>query len=119
MKREQIEEKAKELYPDEHACKDEFTRQMRQSFIELFRKCFFEGANFILSHQWVSVEDELPKEGELAIVTFIDYKGKRRYAAGERTGDGMQVYGILSPSPMPPVTHWMPIPPMEEEGGEK
>lgn len=77
-------------------------------------------ADWLLSHQWVSVEDKLPEEGELVMTTFIDNKGKRRYAAGsKKTGAGMQVYGVISPSQFPPVTHWMPIPPLAEEGGGK
>lgn len=109
MKKEQIEKKAKEIA----------NKWQEPSDYNIARDAAAEMAEWLLSHQWVSVEDELPPEGAIAIVTFIDHKGNRRYAAGKRTGAGMQVYGVISPSPFPQVTHWMPIPPLAEEGGEK
>lgn len=115
MKKEQIEKKAKKLYPDEHSCKDEFTRQMRQSLIVLFRKCFVEGANWVLSNQWVSVEDELP---EYIPNCFVAYKAMDNvlYSTGsyEKDNDEWYVDGFGYNAN---VTHWMPIPPLAEEGG--
>lgn len=76
-------------------------------------------AEWLLSHQWVSVDDERPKEGEEVMMAYIDFKGKRRYATGKKMAVGMQVYGLMPLSRQPSVTHWMPIPPIAEEGGEK
>lgn len=109
MKKAQIEQKAKEIAANLGACPE--CVDMEGVAMEM--------AYWALSHQWVSVEDELPKDGELVMTTFIDYKGKRRYATGKKMATGMQVYGIISPSPMPSVTHWMHIPPLAEEGGEE
>lgn len=115
MKKEQIEKKAKEIANQWQEPSD---YNIARDDIAIYAA--MEMADWALSHQWVSVEDDLPKEGELVMTTFIDNKGKRRYAAGsKKNGAGMQVYGVISPSPFPPVTHWMPIPPLAEEGGEK
>lgn len=77
---------------------------------------FEDGADWALSHQWVSVEDEMPPKGDVVIAhyetadeigeTFATHDGINWWDGGEYFEDDS-------------VTHWMPIPPIAEKGGEK
>lgn len=119
MTRKQIEQKAKEEYPDEPIhTKDEFTRMMRQSFLVLFRKCFVKGAEFALSHQWVSVEDEMPPQmGRYSQYVIMLNRVGGHYIGCYDFVAKKWLDGHLEDVYMD-VTHWMPIPPMAEEGGK-
>lgn len=105
MKRKEIEHKAKEIA----------NQWQEPSDYNIARDAATEMAEWLLSHQWVSVEDELPprKNGgdysdRVIIITepliisasCYDYD-RHRWLCGYA------------------VTHWMPIPPLAEEGGEK
>ena len=66
---------------------------------------FESGANFILSHLWISVEEALPEEDNLYFV-LVDSIHPR-----VTDFDGEKWSGYRN------ITHWMPIPSLE--GGEK
>lgn len=109
MTKKQIEQKAKEMankYPAV-GVGSKYHREIYAAAMEM--------AEWLLSHQWVSVEDKLPpkKNGDdysdrVIIITepliisasCYDYD-RHRWLCGYA------------------VTHWMPIPPLVEEGGEK
>ncbi|MCM0217501.1 DUF551 domain-containing protein [Bacteroides fragilis] len=69
------------------------------------KSIFISGAEFALSHLWVSVKDRLPKEREYVFTTggtrvyniLLHHDGKFYSSLNQRTYDGG-------------VTHWMPIP---------
>lgn len=99
MTKEQIEKKAKEIA----------NQWQEPSDYNIARDAATEMAVWLLSHQWVRVEDELPPKGEIVIahygnfssvgLTFACWDGKDWKQEGRD------------------VTHWMPIPPLKEEGG--
>ena len=60
---------------------------------------FNEGAEYALSHQWISVEEVLPKNGENAYVAWFDETDKDWHELSEGQ--------LIVP------THWMPIPKFE------
>ncbi|MDD6581598.1 MAG: DUF551 domain-containing protein [Bacteroidales bacterium] len=85
-------------------------------------------ADWALSHQWVSVEDELPKKSETVLIrnkngsiARATYDTVGRFDTGNAIEDCsawilVDVGVRIGDSD---VTHWMPIPPLAEEGGEK
>lgn len=110
MTRQEIEQKAKEI---------------ANKYVSLGFKCSFSNelyeaamdmACWMLSHQWVSVENELPPKGEIVIAHYetADEIGET-FATHDGTnwGDGGEYFEDDS------VTHWMSIPPLAEEGGGK
>ena len=116
MTKKQIEKKAEELgikYQTPcHGVGDcEF--EARQAATEM--------AEWLLSHQWVSVEDELPpinKETNKSKKCFVRGDGAYgvTYQSAEYNADRKGWEGFtFSPDN---ITHWMPIPPLAEEGGE-
>lgn len=112
MKKEQIEEKAREFCKKDvygcNECCDECVQEIeKQKMIDL--------ANWALSHQWVSVEDELPKESSEYLIS----DGKR-YKLGDWDAD-LKIWEdepFMGKDGSGEVTHWMPIPLLAEEGGE-
>lgn len=116
MTREQIEKKAKEW------CKQyiECDGNCRWCPNERYKDYFIEGADWALSHQWVSVEDELPKDKQNVFIRLADGRSTSGWyshsieewfiSVGEIGGDDCLYEHV---------THWMPIPPLAEEGGEK
>ena len=123
MTKKQIENKSKELgikYQTPcHGVGDcEF--EARQAATEM--------AEWLLSHQWVSVEDELPKLSEIVLIRNKDGKiARATYGIVGRFDNGNTIEyvngWILNDVGVrmgeSDVTHWMPIPPLAEEGGEK
>ena len=79
-----------------------------------------EMAEWLLSHQWVSVEDELPPpmskcdpiSDRVFVHTSFDCVFVDHY-------DHYYDEWLTAKRDNNNVTHWMPIPPLEEEGGEK
>ena len=75
---------------------------------------FHYAANWALSHQWISVDDELPEEYEDVLVRFI-YHEKSVVSIGRYSDMGewmVNGFGFLNH-----ITHWMEIPPLSEGGG--
>lgn len=114
MTREEIEKKAKELgikYQTPcHGVGDcEF--EARQAATEM--------GEWLLSHLWVSVDDELPKVGEKVL---IKHQYGSQVAARFRYNEiitSETYWGVNEEMPIgADITHWMPIPPLAEEGGE-
>ena len=87
--KQQIEEKAKEVYLDS----DPFA----------WASAFKEGANFALelANKWVSVEEELPEENTVILV-----KNTYDILTGKRTGSYFIDIGNRT---IGKVTHWRPI----------
>ena len=116
MTKKQIEKKAKEIVsrfvPNEDD--DEFLPPFYD------KDYFIEGAEWVLSNQWVSVEDELPKDKQNVFIRLADGRSTSGWyshsieewfiSIGEIGGDDCLYERV---------THWMPIPPLAEEGGEK
>lgn len=117
MTREQIEKKAKEW------CKQyiECDGNCRWCPNERYKDYFIEGADWALSHQWVNVEDELPpqkngdNESEYAFVKLTC--GRLPWTACYSYEH--QCWMDVNHQAIHSVTHWMPIPPIAEKGGEK
>lgn len=118
MTREQIEKKAKELCKEDvygcNGCCDECVQEIeKQKMIDL--------ANWALSHQWVSVEEEMPtkkdgdNESEYVFVRLTC--GRLPWTACYSYEH--QCWMDVNHQAIHSVTHWMPIPPLAEEGGEK
>lgn len=114
MTKKQIEKKAEELgikYQTPcHGVGDcEF--EARQAATEM--------ADWVLSHQWVSVKDELPPQKE----RYSKYVIMRNRIGGNYIGcydfvAEKWLDGHLEDIYMD-VTHWMPIPPLAKKGGEE
>lgn len=116
MTKKQIEKKAKEW------CKQyiECDGNCRWCPNERYKDYFIEGADWALSHQWVSVEDELPPALQEDNTTSI-----RVIVRNEDNAVFVDAYNFqrkewrMGKVSIFKVTHWMPIPPLAEEGGEK
>lgn len=109
MKIKEIEQKAKEIA----------NQWQEPSDYNIARDAATEMADWLLSHQWVSVEDELPPQKE----RYSKYVIMRNRIGGHYIGcydfvNEMWLDGHLEMIYMD-ITHWMPIPPLAEEGGEK
>lgn len=61
-----------------------------------FKEAFKKGAEYALSHQWISVDEALPEANEhvLALIGGVPVVGKGYHVRARLRG----------------VTHWMPIP---------
>ena len=69
-----------------------------------FRKdAFNAGADYVLSHQWISVEEALPQDEENVIVSM---------AGVPIIGKGIHVKENLKEN-LKHITHWMPIPKLD------
>lgn len=114
MTREQIEKKAKEMenkYP-EVGYNSKYHREIYSAAMEM--------AEWLLFNQWVSVEDELPKDKQNVFITLASGRSTCGWyshtieewfiSVGEIGGDDCLYEHV---------THWMPIPPLAEEGCEK
>lgn len=96
----QIEAEAEKRYPE--PSKGVWTRILKK------QQCFIDGARFHRDNQWISVDDELPKENQYVIVATKDgvciataeyiHEEKRWFMYGN--------YYTISTD----VTHWMPLP---------
>lgn len=68
--------------------------------------CFTKGAKWVLSHQWVSVEERLPENDE-TVLTFSSYGHVLAYySEQDKMWFAYGCYGDINP------THWMQIPPL-------
>lgn len=113
MTKKQIEKKAKEMankYPA-IGVNSRLHREIYAAAMEM--------AEWAHSNQWVRVEDELPPEKE----RYSKYVIMRNRIGGHYIGcydfeEKLWLCGNLEDIYMD-VTHWMPIPPMAEEGGWK
>ena len=80
--------------------------------IGYLEKCFKKAATFALQNQWISVEEGLPKEGELV---FMKCKNNdiNTFCSGVYEGikDEWNEDGV---GYVDNVTHWMPIPELTE-----
>ena len=111
MTQKQIEQKAKEIA-------GKYILPINQ---DAAVECLIEMAEWVLSHQWMSVEDELPPFEEDVIVHYI-----WRTISSERFGhrsDNPKILtdenGFCNVMDDEIITNWMPIPPLTEKGGEK
>lgn len=73
---------------------------------------FEDGADWALSHQWVSVEDELPPDYRNVLIVTCSYGYYIAFYSNRH-----QCFVVENDVDIPNVTHWMPIPPLAEEGG--
>lgn len=114
MTKEQIEKKVKEMankYPAV-GYNNRYHRDIYAAAMEM--------AEWLLSHQWVSVEDELPPALQEDNTTSI-----RVIVRNEDDAVFVDAYNFqrkewrMGKVSIFKVTHWMPIPPLAEEGGEK
>ena len=111
MTKEQIEKKASE-FASFLVAEDQF----QQPLIDLLTTAMY----WALSHQWVSVEDELPKDKQNVFITLASGRSTCGWyshtieewfiSVGEIGGDDCLYEHV---------THWMQIPLLAEEGGEK
>lgn len=73
---------------------------------------FRDGANFAFSHQWISVDERLPKDDE-TVLTYSSYGYVLAYySEQDRMWFAYGNYGDINP------THWLPIPPLNPEKEE-
>lgn len=111
MTKKQIEEKAQELCEKEIGCEEEIDCTCCP--YRDFRKTLSEMAEWLLFNQWVSVEDELPPAAKIVLVK-TKYNGYFTAQYSAKFEDFL--CGAVA---IANVTHWMPIPPLAEEGGTK
>ncbi|WP_289745000.1 DUF551 domain-containing protein [Paramuribaculum intestinale] len=77
---------------------------------------FIAGAQYALSHQWVSVEERLPEEGQE--VLLYDVNSIRHYVIGWRRkkGDNKGMWALSNGFVEDKdITHWLPIPQLNPE----
>lgn len=111
----EIEQKAKEItikLEGEIGTSPHSRQAIEESMLEM--------AEWLLCNQWVSVEDELPKDKQDVFITLASGRSTCGWyshtieewfiSVGEIGGDDCLYEHV---------THWMPIPPLAEEGGEK
>lgn len=83
--------------PDDEPCYD-----------KNFYDGFIAGANFALSHQWISVEERLPEDDQLVLAHFSDVNAEMCYATAYYTDGGWNTpddwYYECK------IDFWMPIP---------
>ena len=122
MTKKQIEKKAKEIANKYAALgfKCSYSHELYEAAMKM--------ADWILSNQWVRVEDEMPKQSEPVLIRNKDGKiARATYGIVGRFDNGNTIEyvngWILNDVGVrigdSEVTHWMPIPPLAEEGGEK
>lgn len=88
--------------------------EMETNYVERARFSFIVGANFALTHQWRSVEDELPGDEKVlcrmksngAIVSGFIIKSKRTGRLEVASAPDLYFKDHEGYEP----THWMPIP---------
>ena len=68
--KKRIEEAAVEHQSKQPYCDD---RKVRGMFVG-YRKGFIEGAEYVLSHQWIRMDESYPNDDEICL--FIDNHGK-------------------------------------------
>lgn len=68
--------------------------------------CFTKGAKWALSHQWVSVENELPEDDETVLIYSSYGHVLAYYFEQDKMWFAYGCYGDINP------THWMQIPPL-------
>ena len=118
MTKEKIEKKAKEIA----------NQWQEPSDYNIARDAATEMADWLLSHQWVSVQDELPKKSEPVLIrnkngsiARATYSKVGRFDTGNVIQD-VNAWILIDVGVRignSDVTHWMPIPPLKEEGGKK
>ncbi len=108
---ERIEQAAREIV-------GEFIEQVDLSEFakEYLQKLILEKAEWLLSHQWISVDEKLPEEDGDYIVRLVAHEGDKAYYNEISTYSSQAKRWLYVGSLI--VTHWMPIPPLLE-GGEK
>lgn len=110
MTKKQIEKKAKEIA----------SQWLEPSDYNIAKDAATEMGEWLLSHQWVSVEDELPPALQEDNTTSI-----RVIVRNEEDAVFVDAYNFqrkewkMGKVSIFNVTHWMPIPPLAEEGGTK
>lgn len=119
MTRQEIEHKAKEIAMKNMVYYDEPQGNIDCSSFAECKKTALEMAEWLLFNQWVRVEDELPPQNE----RYSKYVIMRNRIGGHYIGcydfeEKLWLDGNLEMIYMD-ITHWMPIPPLAEEGGEK
>ena len=120
--KKRIEEAAVEHQSKQPYCDD---RKVRGMFVG-YRKGFIEGAEYALSHQWISVEEALPEYGELVFVKHMpiasvyDYQINTSLSYREKStiGDRWIINGMSwlvnkKNKEDNTVLAWMPIPKFE------
>ena len=118
MTKKQIEQKAKEFCKEDvygcNECCEECVQEIeKQKMIDL--------ANWALSHQWVSVEDELPPlEKKVLVKHKYGFQTAARFPYYDIRPDET-FWGLNSEMPIgADITHWMHIPLLlAEEGGKQ
>lgn len=110
MNKKQIEKKAKEIA----------NQWQEPSDYNIARDAATEMGEWLLSHQWVRVEDELPPlEKKVLVKHKYGFQTAARFPYYDIRPDET-FWGLNSKMPIgADITHWMPIPPLAEEGGEK
>ena len=71
------------------------------------RSGFFAGAEYALSHQWISVEEVLPKNGENVFAIYSDNAYVAWFDETDKDWHELSEGQLIVP------THWMPIPKFE------
>lgn len=87
--------------------------EMESPYAEQARLSFIAGAQFALTHQWRSVEDELPLSEEDVMLRYENpLSGEESFAIGYRKD--VQYFRSIDNHELTP-THFMPIPSLNLE----
>lgn len=79
---------------------------------DAYNKGFEDGAEYAISHQWISVEDTLPKNGENVFAVDSDDAYVAWFDETDKTWQELSDGQFIVP------THWMPIPKFEMKENE-
>jgi len=78
---------------------------------------FIKGANWALSHQWISVEEQLPPF-EQDVIVHYKWRNAEHYRFGHRTENPNVIvdkYGFANCINDEIITHWMSVPIFKED----
>lgn len=106
-------DKAAEDYADRLA-------ELRPTIFPDIAEAFKDGADFALSHQWISAEERLPEEGQE--VLLYDANSIRHYIIGWRRkkSDNNSRWALSNGYVEDKdITHWLPIPSLNPEKEER
>lgn len=82
-----------------------------------YKRAFIAGAQYALSHQWISVEERLPEFNDRILVRCVEYGRPSMFIAQRIPHDTADRNNTRWHWPQVmrdgSITHWLPIPPLK------
>ena len=108
MNKEQIEQAAMEIGKNNERCYLKYDGETETTSYEECRDSSLEMAKWLLSHQWISVEDELPKNYERVLILYEHGIPRVGYCVYQY--HQINWYLDYNDNPIVLVSHWALIP---------